>query len=214
MVQIMSSKLNVRDIGRFLAILLVFLMVVPSFSNLMFVGADTTVTQDTDKDFKDGKTTGTTKVVNTGTAAAIELSKNENWGQALSKTNPGKLEYFGMAYDSDTGLVVLFGGVDPSWNYKGDTWVYNASNNTWYNAKPTASPPKRYNFAMTYDSDDKVMLIYGGYSWGTGSCGGYCSDTWAYNISNNTWWNRHPTGPIYGLRSGKSLCSFVRRSQF
>jgi hypothetical protein len=199
MVQIISAKFNVRDIGRSLAILLVFLMVVPSLSNLMFVGADTTVTQDTDKDFKDGKTTGTTKVVNTGTAAAIELSKNENWGQALPKTNPGKLEYIAMAYDSDTGLVVLFGGYDSTFNVRGDTWIYNASNNTWSNAKPAASPLKRYGAAMTYDSDDKVMILYGGYGWGTGSCGGYCSDTWAYNISTNTWSNRNPTGPIYAL---------------
>jgi hypothetical protein len=199
MSEIMNVKSSAKAIGRFLAILLVLLMVVPSFSNILLVKADTTVTHDTDKDFKDGKTTGTTKVVNVGAPARIELSKNENWGQALPKTTPGKLEYFGMAYDSDTGLIVVFGGYDSGFNYKGDTWIYNASNNTWHNAQPTNSPPKRYGPTMIYDSDNKVMLLFGGYSFGAGTCGGYCSDTWAYNISNNTWFNRHPTGPIFGM---------------
>jgi hypothetical protein len=199
MVQIIKAKFSAKTIGSFLAILLVLLMVVPSFSNILLVSADTTVTHDTDKDFKDGKTTGTTKVVNTGNKASIELNKNENWGQAIPKTNPGKLEYYGMAYDTDTGLIVLFGGVDPSWTYHQETWIYNTSNNSWYNAQAGNSPPKRYNFAMTYDSDDKVFLIFGGYGTGVNSCGGYCSDTWAYNITNNTWFNRHATGAITAI---------------
>ena len=194
--EIVTANLSAKNIGRFLAILLVLLMVVPSLSNIFLVSADTSVTHDTDKDFKDGKTTGTTKVVHTGAAGAVELNKNENWGQALPKTNPGKLEYFGMAYDSDTGLIVLFGGIDPSWNYQQGTWIYNTTNNTWYNPQPINSPPKRYNFAMTYDSDDKVFLLYGGYGSGANSCGGYCTDTWAYNVSNNTWFNRHPAGAV------------------
>jgi len=54
----------------------------------------------------------------------------------------------------------------------------------WEKKTPTASPPARYSTAMSYDSDRKVMVLYGG-NVGTSTL---LADTWEYN--GTTWTQR------------------------
>ena len=94
-------------------------------------------------------------------------------------------------------VVVCFlprpGGYDGA--NRGDTWVYDLSDNTWTNqalvssrsaAEWTANAPSaRYDHAMAYLGEDQVLL-FGGYD------GAYDDETWVYDLSDNTWTNQAP----------------------
>jgi hypothetical protein len=83
-----------------------------------------------------------------------------------------------MTYDPDLGLIVLFGGaVGGNWqNSTNYTWVWNGI--TWNQIYPAAVPPNRYAFGMDYDSTNKAILMFGGYS--TGPARG---DTWLLTLA-------------------------------
>ena len=93
-----------------------------------------------------------------------------------------------VAYDSGSGLVVLFGGAIGSCNYPvcadhiDDTWVYDPAANTWEERSPDISPPGRHAHAMAYDSQSDRVVLFGG---DTGSA--WLGDTWAYDADADTW---------------------------
>jgi hypothetical protein len=90
--------------------------------------------------------------------------------------------------------VVLFGGFyyDQNWNpvNLGDTWVYDLSDNAWYNETPAVSPPANAAYAMAtvYGTDTVVMF--------TGLLDLYTDqlvrETWTYDVSDNIWTQKHP----------------------
>jgi hypothetical protein len=95
------------------------------------------------------------------------------WAQQFPSTAPSARSYFSMAYDASLRLVVLFGGaVSGDWpNSTSDTWTWNGSD--WTQIRPATVPPNRYNFGMGYDSDSKVIVMFGGDSTGPSR-----NDTW------------------------------------
>lgn len=107
-----------------------------------------------------------------------------------------------MAYDSDRGRVVLFGGGGAS----ADTWEWDGTN--WLNRTPTVitsanNPPARYFSAMVYDSDRKRCVLFGGY----GPDGQRRRDTWEWD--GNGWTQKTPS-PLTGennppISSGMSM---------
>ncbi len=182
---------------KFVSILFVVLLAFPSLIGMMNpTKGDTSIMQDTDKDLKAGTTGSTTEVNGTGADAVVKLLKHDTWGVAASKGYMEKIADPAMAYDTDNGLILEFGGYSYStWNYVDTTMIYNATNLTWYNPNPAVKPPARGYPMMTYDQKDKVFVMLGGYNWAASVCpGGYCADVWAYNITNNTWFKLAPTG--------------------
>ncbi len=95
------------------------------------------------------------------------------WTQQFPSSAPPARSSFSMAYDGHLGMVVLFGGaVGGDWlNSANDTWAWNGSN--WTQISPARAPPDRYNFGMDYDSDSKVIVMFGGDSTGPSR-----NDTW------------------------------------
>lgn len=96
---------------------------------------------------------------------------------------------YAMCYDSDADRTILFGGAGPS-GFCNDTWAYSYGDNKWYNMSPemvggTLSP--RWLMRMVYDSTAKRTILFGGNSNHVG-----VNDTWAYDYSNNTWYNMSP----------------------
>lgn len=89
-----------------------------------------------------------------------------------------------MVYDSATGKVILFGGLDLK--TLNDTWVYDPAANTWTDLHPAGDvPPARSGAAMVYDSDSDRVVLFGGSDTLMGdSC---LNDTWAYDPTANTW---------------------------
>ncbi len=87
-----------------------------------------------------------------------------------------------MAYDSDAGSVILFGGWDPDTDF-GDTWKYDPAANTWAQLEPSGGVPGgRALHQMVYDPADGVVILFGG----TSDAGRF-GDTWAYSPADNTW---------------------------
>ena len=61
--------------------------------------------------------------------------------------------------------------------------------------------------AMAYDSGADRMILFGGFSGG----GNYYNDTWAYDYSTNTWFNRNPSysGGTLSYRSSGAIPGFA-----
>jgi len=95
-----------------------------------------------------------------------------------------------MVYDSNDDVVILFGGYELT-EVRNDTWVYNLSTNTWTQMHPKVSPSGRSSQSMAYDSQNGVVVLYGG-------AGVYKAETWTYNLSADTWTNMYPSrNPAY-----------------
>ena len=93
-----------------------------------------------------------------------------------------------MAYDSDNGVSVLFGGQYFSeWDtcYSNETWTYNASTNAWTERHPPTAPSARDCHSMVYDNAGKATVLFGGTYMAT-------VETWTYNMGTDTWTNMDP----------------------
>jgi len=136
---------------------------------------------------------------------------NDTWGFELATNTWANLNPAGsvpaargghsMVYDVDSGKMILFGGWNGSTQFN-DTWAYDPAANTWANLKPAGRvPTARDSQAMAYDPQEKVVLLFGGWSTLT-----EFSDTWAYDPATNSWANLEPTGTV---PSGRALQQMV-----
>jgi len=91
-----------------------------------------------------------------------------------------------LVYDSFHKVFVLFGGricpEYPTCIFYNDTWVYNPVTERWFNMNPSISPPGIQQHTMVYDSDNKVVVLFGG-----GGENGLLNNTWIYDVGTNTW---------------------------
>jgi PKD repeat protein len=113
-----------------------------------------------------------------------------NLSSSLS-VHPSHRDSYGLAYDSASSELVLFGGLwtqCPDYTYCGtspgiylnDTWIFNA--NGWTNVTSAAAPENRGGMAMAYDPFDGSILMFGGFG-----VAGPLGDTWAWSGTANTW---------------------------
>ena len=106
-----------------------------------------------------------------------------------------------MVYDSENEVVVLFGGGGywiQRYNWFGDTWIYSVKTNTWTNMNPAVAPTPRTFHGIAYDSDNKVVVLFGGVD----NSGTLLGDTWTYDVKTNTWTNMNPAvapSPRHGI---------------
>jgi uncharacterized protein (TIGR03437 family) len=99
-----------------------------------------------------------------------------NWTQESPQTSPPALAEHAMAFDSNQGQVVLFGGVGAG--PPGGTWLWDGSN--WTEAPLQANaPPQRSAQTMAYDSAHDQVVMFGGYGAGTVPVLG---DIWTYGV--------------------------------
>jgi hypothetical protein len=95
------------------------------------------------------------------------------WTQLSPATSPPPTGQAVMAYDANSGQMVLFGGAnDEGLNVLGDTWTWDGT--TWTQQTPVTSPEVRFSAAMAYDANSGLAVLFGGE--GTSSILG---DTWA-----------------------------------
>lgn len=78
----------------------------------------------------------------------------------VANVGPPARTVHAMAYDSQRGRTVLFGGYGSSL-FAADTWVWDGV--SWAQAA-TAGPPGRDSFAMAYDSQRGRVVLFGGRS--------------------------------------------------
>jgi PKD repeat protein len=95
---------------------------------------------------------------------------------------PPALVLAGLAFDPSSHTVILFGGLNSSSAAAGWTWSYH--NRTWTNisASVGTAPSGRLATAMSTDSTDGQILLFGG-SNGSGS---WLGDTWTFKASHWT----------------------------
>ena len=111
------------------------------------------------------------------------LFQGGNWSNLTSRypSGPPARVYASMAFDSVDNEMLLFGGRNPTKVF-GDTWALNSAQ--WTNVTPspltaTNSPSHRYKSAMTYDSSDGYVLLFGGLTSSSAVSSGL-NDTWRY----------------------------------
>ncbi len=85
-----------------------------------------------------------------------------------SSSGPSPRINHAMAYDSQRGVTVLFGGryreptFNSEWQYFSDTWEWNGVS---WSLRSTAGPAPMAGAAMTYDSVRQRVLLVGGGTW-------------------------------------------------
>lgn len=107
------------------------------------------------------------------------------WTQLHPHPHPQNCEGSQLGYDDADGYVLYFGG--PNTGYPGttctsanQTWTYKGG--AWTQLHPAVSPPGRFGSAMTNDSADHYLLLFGGFN---SSSGRLFSDTWTFKAG--TW---------------------------
>jgi parallel beta-helix repeat protein len=114
---------------------------------------------------------------------AYEFGSSRNWVILNPANRPSTREGAGMAFDTASGEIVLFGG----WNsgHFGDTWTWNGTN--WTPELPADSPSPRSYPEIVYDALRGVALLFGGSSTG----GVRFDETWEWD--GTTWTQKFPS---------------------
>ncbi len=112
------------------------------------------------------------------------------WVKVNTVGDPPLRKNHGASFDSDEGVMVVFGGLDADDQDLNDTWEFDILTRTWTNTT-TASPPTACEFpAMTYIGNG-LSLMFGGEFDTKPYHRNLC---WVYNSSSNTW-SAGNTGP-------------------
>ncbi|MBN2445264.1 MAG: hypothetical protein JXO22_00945 [Phycisphaerae bacterium] len=96
----------------------------------------------------------------------------DNWAN-LGVAGPDARYAHAVAYDSDRGKLVLFGGFVGGVP-NGETWEWDGT--TWTRLAPANAPSARSGHAMTYDAEREEVVLFGGQD-----AGGLSQQTWTWN---------------------------------
>jgi hypothetical protein len=107
------------------------------------------------------------------------------WFQQAPATAPPPRSLHAMAFDSQRGRALLFGGFDGNLTWFGDTWQWDSS--VWTQLAPLSSPSARSSHALAYDSVRDRVVLFGGVG---GASGAALGDTWEWDGTN--WTQRAP----------------------
>jgi hypothetical protein len=118
------------------------------------------------------------------------------WAQRAPVTSPSIRYGCAMVYDNARARVVLFGGYNGAVSnpYLSETWEWDGT--TWAQRAPVTSPVNRSGHAMAYDSVRSLVVLFGGYNYGS------LNDTWEWDGS--VWVQRTPAAVLY-VRSSHSM---------
>lgn len=119
------------------------------------------------------------------------------WTKATPSTKPHMRQAHRMVYDSESDVIVLFGGRCFDYLDSGeievfnDTWIFDTNTKIWTQQDPVIAPAGRTDFGFAYDSESDRCILFGGVS------SDQRSDTWAYDVNTDSWENMDPsTHPI------------------
>lgn len=98
---------------------------------------------------------------------------DERWSPKETGAGPAPRCGHVMAFNEESGMIVLFGGVDRNDRSLGDTWLFDGG--SWRQVPGKGPPPRRYA-ALAYDHDLKGCVLHGGSEDDFGQRG--FGDTW------------------------------------
>lgn len=115
---------------------------------------------------------------------------NGSWTEMSPAIAPQARVDSDLVYDSQSDMVILFGGGYPLMN---DTWVYSYEDDTWTEMTPALAPDVRSGHGLAYDSQSDRVILFGGFKEfdGNDKHVNY-NETWAYDYDSNTWINMEP----------------------
>ena len=112
----------------------------------------------------------------TATATATATPEPESWREVTTTNSPPVTAGFNMAYDSDRGVTVLYGGAT-SWPYSGQTWELDLNGSPdWTETGQAIGPNARYGSAPVYDTAGGQLLLFGG----SDNLDEELAETWTY----------------------------------
>ena len=122
--------------------------------------------------------------------ATLGVYAGSAWTNVTGPIAPPAMAGGMMAYSPAAGAFVLFGG----WDGEGlnDTWVFRTSTNAWTLLHPASAPATRGDGNFAYDARHDVFLLFGGWHETANETYRRLGDTWAFSLSNATWWELHP----------------------
>lgn len=88
----------------------------------------------------------------------------------------------GIAYDSESDRLILFGGGAPEKTFS-DTWAYDFNSDTWESMKPSNNPSPRAMYQMAYDSESDRVILWGGFT----ATDEDDVQIWAYDYNSDVW---------------------------
>ncbi|MFO1488246.1 MAG: kelch repeat-containing protein [Verrucomicrobiota bacterium] len=150
----------------------------------------------------------------TSAVTEVFITPSPAW-VTLAKQGPDTRTDHRMVYDSDRRVIVLFGGGVTSFSTSAppngrfnDTWEFDGTN--WWQRFPATVPPARLNFAMSYDSQRKRVVMFGG---NTNSGAAFASDarnadTWEWD--GNDWTRRTPVSSPSARYFSANACCYDR----
>jgi N-acetylneuraminic acid mutarotase len=127
---------------------------------------------------------------------AYDVADNTWTALTPSGVAPAARQGHSLVYDPASKKMILFGGYSGTAQFN-DTWAYDPARNSWTDLKPAgALPAVRDSQAMSYDPNNKVIVLFGGWSVTT-----QFSDTWAYDPDENAWTELTPSGTSPAARA-------------
>ena len=108
-----------------------------------------------------------------------------NWTQRNPSVSPPPRFGHAMAYDTDRGITLMFGGRDLNTIFR-DTWLWDGQ--TWTELVLPAKPPARSGHTMAYDAGRRAVVLHGGNDQTSIYRPGLRGDTWEFD--GTYWWWR------------------------
>ena len=102
------------------------------------------------------------------------------WTQLSPATSPPARGNASLAYNANTGKMVLFGGCCSTNGFLSDTWTWDG--NTWMQQSPASSPGARENAGFISIDQDGSTVLFGGDNFGGSGFTPY-GDTWVWGAS-------------------------------
>lgn len=107
----------------------------------------------------------------------------DDWTEQTTTNKPSVRIGYEIEYIAGQNKAILFGGeAVADLVYLNDTWIYDFSAGSWTEVTDNAPPTSRSDYAMVYDPDSEVVVMFGG----VGEAG-ELNDTWLFDITDNTW---------------------------
>jgi hypothetical protein len=129
----------------------------------------------------------------------------QGWTNLQPTASPPFRATEGLAFESYSGLVVMFGGADTGLN--NDTWLF--SGNTWAQQSPATSPSARTNLSLAQSPTPVRVVLFGG---ATGP-GLVDSATWEFDLGVMNWIDMTPVGASPVARQHANLVYDSQRSR-